>query len=202
MLSHRKHLQGTWPSRNGWNRFGCNISCQNFSRRGSKQGGSTLALKLRGDGTRSPKQGYQRSGRSKGTPLQTKMQFFGKIRQICMFCAPPGGCAPPPPCGESWIRACSGPTKGLISYKYIFFKKIYRPPSAAIFFLTYFTGSTTGILCNYVNRKLGTKRPLDVDQCLNHTAILSENLYKYRRYVRILKLVWRSRFAGDRQTCT
>ena len=36
-------------------------------------------------------------------------------------------------------RGFSGPIKGMISCNYIyFFKKIYRPPSAAIFFLTYF----------------------------------------------------------------
>ena len=91
-----------------------------------------------------------------GVPLQTRIfliscSFLGKSGKF--VCWRPSWRVCAPSYDESWIRPCSGPTKGLISYKYIFFKKIYRPPSAAIFFLTYFTRSATGILCNYVNRK-------------------------------------------------
>ena len=65
------------------------------------------------------------------------MQFFGKSGKF--VCWRPSWRVCAPSYEESWIRPCSGPTKGLIYYKYYFFqKKIYRPPSAAIFFLTYF----------------------------------------------------------------
>ena len=148
MFSHGKHLQhvqATWPSRDGSNRLGCNISCQKVSRQGtwgSKQG-DPLWLRH---------------------PEETSPEVQNR------------GISPPPL------------HKRNDSLQIFFLKKIYRPPSAAIFFLTYFTGSATGILCNYLNRKLETKRPLDIDQFSKHMNRPLNRLFDLSRH--LIEVLW------------
>ena len=79
-------------------------------------------------------------------------------------------------------RGFSGPIKGMISYNYIIFSKKSTGHLLPPFFSWHiFTGSATGILCNYVNRKWGMKQPFNIDQLMNR-------LFDLSRY--LIEVVW------------